>query len=135
MRRAVFCKERIRIAAHADDGDLHVQHHGNESQQLVCLTRIADGKNDVVLGHNAKVAVIDVKRIDKEGRRARAGKRGCYLGSDVSALSHARNDYLSVAVEHQFHCFLEVLVQSWYEIEHCFCLVFYAMGGIFVHML
>lgn len=116
-------------------GDLHVQHHGNESQQLVCLTRIADGKNDVVLGHNAKVAVIYVEGVDEEGRRARAGKRGCYLGSDVSALSHASNDYLSVAVEHQFHCFLEVLVQSWYEIEHCFCLVFYAMGGIFVHML
>src|SRR5574344_639645 len=123
MIRAVFCQQRRRVAAHADDGYLHVQHHRNESQQFVGLSRVGYGEHHVVLGHHAQVSVEYVKGIDKERRSART-RQGCgNLRTNMSAFSHTGDNHLSVAAEHQFDSIVKIVVYQRYESHKGFRLV------------
>ena len=131
MHRTIAREQGISVAAHADDGDVHVKHHRDEAQQFVGLAAVADGQHHVVVGHHAEVAVIDVQGIDKERRCAGAGKRGGYLGTDVAALSHARHDDLAFAVENQFHSPFEIFVELRNESQHGICFIANALYGVF----
>ena len=68
----VFGKQRAGVAAHADDGHLHVLQHGYEAQQLVGLPRVGYGEHHVVGRHHAEVSVVNVERVDEERRCAGA---------------------------------------------------------------
>ena len=51
MGGGVFCQQRFRMGAHADDGDVHVKDHRDEAKQFIRLTRIGQGKYYVVFRH------------------------------------------------------------------------------------
>ena len=70
MRRGVFGEQRVRIAAHADYGDVVLHHVRHEAEQLVGLSGIGEGEDHVVLLYHAQVAVEGVERIDEEARCA-----------------------------------------------------------------
>ena len=110
MGGGILSQQRGGIAAHAYDGDVHVEHHGDEAQEFVGLTGIRDGKYDIIARHHTKVAMEDIKRIDKERRCAGAGERGCNLCSYKAALTHASDNDLAMAVEHEFHGSVETIV-------------------------
>ena len=127
MIRAVFCQQRRRVAAHADDGYLHVQHHRYESQQFVGLSRIGYCQHHVVLGHHSQVAVEHVERIDEKRRRTGTRQRGGYLCAYMSAFAHSGHYHLAVAAEYQFDGIVEIVVYLRYQSHQGFRLVLYAL--------
>ena len=70
MAGGIFGQQRVGVARHGNDGDMHVKHHGDEAQQLVGLARIAEGQHHVVGCHHAQVAMVDIQRVDEKGRGA-----------------------------------------------------------------
>ena len=117
----ILRQQRVAVAAHADDGHLHVEYHGDETQQLVGKSRVADGKDYIVACHHAQVAVKDVKGVDEEGRSACTGQRSGDFRTDVSALAHACDDDFSVTAIDKFYCSVEVGIETRDEVKHGLC--------------
>ena len=118
------------MAAHADDGYVHMEHHRDEAQQLVGLTGVGDGEHHVVGGHHAQVTVEHVQWVDEERGCACRGEGGGDLRTDMSALSHACDDDLALAVVHQFDSLLEFLIELLNQSEHGCCLVLETLYGV-----
>ena len=91
-----------------------MEHHGDESQQLVGLSAVAQRQNHVLISHHTQVAVINVEWINVEGRSSCRCQGGSDLGSYVSTLSYTGHDDFSLAVVHQVDSLLEVVVQQCY---------------------
>ena len=127
---AIFGQERLWVAAHADDGNIAAQDSGDEAEEFVGLSGVAQGEDDIVGGHHAEIAVVDVKWVDEEGWCAGAGEGGSDFSSDVSAFAYTGNDDLSGAVKHHFDGLIEVLVELWDEVEQGLGLVSEALRSV-----
>ena len=126
----IFGQQRGGVAGHRNDGDVHVQHHGDEPEQLVGVARVAQRYHHIIWGHHAKVAVIHVEGIDEKGGGAGAGQCGGYLGAYVPALAHTCHDNLSMAVIHQLGGFVEVVVKLVYQVGDGFRLFTQTLNGV-----
>ena len=131
MGRGVARQQRVGVARHADDGDVVIQQVRQEAQQLVGLSRIGYGQDDVVLRDDAQVAVENVQRVDEEARRTGRGQRGSDFGTDVPAFAHTRDDQFTLAVQHDFHRTVEVGVELRYQVQEGLRFVLQALDGGF----
>ena len=62
--------------------------------------------------------MVSVERVDKERRGARGSERSGNLRTNVATLSYACDNDFAVAVVHERHGFLKVLIKLWYEVEY-----------------
>ena len=129
MHVGMACQQRLGVAGDANDGHMTLLQRGDDTQQLIRHAAIAQRQHHIVLSHHAQVAVEGVQRVQVEGRRARAGQRGCNLSADVSALANACDHHLSGAMKHQLHGMVEGFVQLWNRLQNGFSLITQALGS------
>ena len=65
---------------------------GDDALELGALAGPGHGDDGVVLGDHAEVAMIGLRRMHEEGRRAGRGKRRGDLGADMAAFADAGDD-------------------------------------------
>ena len=123
MGIGVLGKQRVGVAAHADDGDAALIERRNEAQQLVGIAGVADGYDDIALHDDAEIAMVEVEGIDIEAGSAGAAEGGSYLGTDMTALAHTGDDDLALAGEDEVDGLIEIFVELGDEVEQGLSLV------------
>ena len=78
--------------------------------------------------------MIGIKRIQKERRSAKRGKRGGNLFSHMTALANTCDDEFSLTIINHLHSFLKVIIKQRNEVQYGLSLVLEAFYGKFLYI-
>src|SRR5690606_8363878 len=106
------CERRVAAAGQRDELCADASNGLEQPDELFGLAAVRQGNDDIVLTHQAQVAVQRFGRVQEERRRA--GARQCRgdLAADDARLAHAGDDDASAAGEQQFDGAVEAFVQT-----------------------
>ncbi len=105
QRRGLACCDR-------DQRNGKAPRIGDDTLEFLAFARPRQGDDGVIPGDHAEIAVIGLRRMDKEGRRAGRGECGRDLRADMTALADACDDDAAIDLRHKVDGLRERLGQS-----------------------
>jgi len=82
------------------------------------MAAVGDGKDDIVAGDHAEIAVSGLGRVEKKGRRTRAAEGGRYLSSDKAGFAHSREDDPSLGVQNHLNGLFKFRTDAIHKIQN-----------------